>query len=163
MQLMRQEGVYVALDTCAGTKWNVLAPLVALADLVLLDLKLMDVDKHLKATGIPLELVLANAREIAKTGKPIWVRTPVIPGYTDSEENVRSVAAFIKQNLPTVERYDLLSFNKVCLPKYSRLGHAWDLEKAEQMTDEEMQKLADTARGEGLDFVYWSGMTKIKK
>ena len=138
-------------------------PVVELADMVLLDLKLMDEDQHLKVTGIPLELVLANAREIAKMEKPIWVRTPVIPGYTDSEENIRRIAGFIKQDLPTVERYDLLAFNKVCSPKYRRLGHTWDLEDAEQMTEEGMQDLADVAMREGLDFVHWSGMTKIKK
>lgn len=163
MQAMRQEGIHIALDTCAGTKWSTLGQLVSQADLVLLDLKLMNGDDHLKITGIPLELVLSNAREIAKLAKPIWVRTPVIPGYTDSEENIRSVASFIRQYLPTAARYDLLAFNKVCLPKYCRLGHTWGLGEVDQMSDEAMQHLADTASREGLDFVHWSGLTRPKE
>ena len=163
MQRVGQQGVHVALDTCAGTKWNILGPVVELADLVLLDLKLMDREAHLRLTGISLELVLANALEMAKMKKAIWVRTPVIPGYTDSEENIRGVARFIKQNLPTVQRYDLLAFNKVCLPKYQRLGRSWEMEETEPMTDQEMQYLANIAKSEGLDFVHWAGMTKANK
>ena len=163
MQRVGQQGVHVALDTCAGTKWNILGPVVELADLVLLDLKLMDKEAHLRLTGISLELVLANALEMAKMKKAIWVRTPVIPTYTDHEENIRSVARFIKQNLPTVERYDLLAFNKVCLPKYQRVGRTWDLEETEPITEERMQDLANVAKKEGLDFVHWSGMTKAKQ
>jgi pyruvate formate lyase activating enzyme len=162
MQVIREAGVHIALDTCAGVKWDILGQVVDLADLVLLDLKLMEKDAHLKVLGIPLDLVLANAREMVKMGKPIWVRTPIIPGYTDSEENIRSISRFIRQNLPTVKRYDILAFNNLCSKKYQRLGRTWDLETAEQITEERMEYLTDVAKGEGLDFVHWSGLTKLK-
>lgn len=163
MAVIRQAGVHVALDTCAGIKWEILGPLVELADLVLLDIKIMDKDAHLKILGIPLDLVLDNARKITQLGKPIWVRTPVIPGYTDSEENIRKIAGFIKENLPTVERYDILAFNKLCSSKYERLGRVWELETAEQITEDRMKLFAEAARPEGLDFVHWSGMTKLEQ
>jgi pyruvate formate lyase activating enzyme len=162
MQAVKQEGIHVALDTCAGTGWKILRPLVELADLVLLDLKIMDSVAHQKVLGVPLKLVMANALEITKLQKSIWVRTPIIPGFTDSLENISAIARYIKQNLPTVERYDLLSFNKFCLPKYEKLGLKWKLETAEPLTAENMQTLADAAKNEGLDFVHWAGMTKKK-
>src|SRR5208283_1267778 len=80
MERLRKEKIHLALDTCGGTKWPTLQRLVNLADLVLYDLKTMDSAKHRKFTGIPLNLVLENARKISKTGKPMWVRTPIIPG-----------------------------------------------------------------------------------
>jgi pyruvate formate lyase activating enzyme len=163
MKEIRKAGVHVALDTCAGMKWSALGLLVELADLVLLDLKIMDRDAHLKFLGIPLDLVLENAKKIARLGKPVWVRTPVIPGYTDHVENVRKIAAFIKQNLPTAERYDILAFNNLCSSKYERLGLAWGLATAEQITEERMESLANAAKGEGLDIVHWSGMTRLKQ
>jgi pyruvate formate lyase activating enzyme len=163
MAAARRAGVHVALDTCAGTRWQLLHPLIELSDLVLLDLKLMDADKHLEFTGVPLDLVLTNAREISRSGKPIWIRTPVIPGYTASEVNIRHVARFIKQNLHSVTRYDLLAFNKGCVTKYTRLGRDWSLADADLVTDERMEVLAHEARGEGLEFVHWSGMTKARK
>lgn len=160
MQAIKRENIHLTLDTCAGLNWKTLRPLVELSDLILLDLKQMDRDAHLKLMGIPLDIVLENARQITKMEKPIWVRTPVIPGCTDSEANIRDIARFIKQNLSTVKRYDLLSFNKFCAAKYQRLGLKWALGEVEQMTEGGMQRLADVAKAEGLDFVHWSGMTK---
>jgi pyruvate formate lyase activating enzyme len=158
LQSMRGKGT--AIETCAGVSWKILRSLVEVTDLVILDLKLMDEDKHLKYLGVPLELVLTNAQNIAKMGKPIWVRTPIVPNYTDSEENIRRIAHFIKHNLPTVERYELLAFNKACIAKYHRLGLVWELEGEDLIPEERMEKLADAARKEGLQFVCWSGMAK---
>ncbi len=162
MQALHQQGVHIILDTSGGVSWSKLQPLVRLADLVLYDIKIIDTDKHLEYTGIPLQIVLDNAREIAKLGKPMWVRTPVVPGYTDSEGNIRGIARFIKEHLPMVERYDLLAFNNTCSAKYRRLGRGWRLEGLDMLTAEDMESLAEAARKEGLDFVHWSGMVRRK-
>jgi len=162
MEALSREKIHIALDTCGGVSWRKLKPVVALADLVLYDIKIMNAESHLKYTGIPLATVLNNAREITKMGKPVWVRTPVIPGYTDAEENIREIAHFIKHNLPTVERYDLLAFNNFCAAKYRRLDRDWLLDKAELITEPIMERLGEIAKGEGLDFVHWSGMVDKK-
>lgn len=158
---LRRQGVHLALDTCGGTSWKILHPLVELADLILLDLKLMDEGDHLKYTGIPLKRVLVNAREIAKMKKPVWVRTPVIPGYTDTEENIRHIARFIKSELPTVERYELLAFNNVCAPKYQRLDRHWELEEERPISEEKMERLVNSAKEAGVSVACWSGMTTV--
>ena len=147
MERLRKERIHLALDTCGGTKWPTLQRLVNLADLVLYDLKIMNSASHRKFTGIPLNLVLENARKISKTGKPIWVRTPIIPGVNDSVENIRQTARFIRENLPTVERYDLLAFNNTCASKYQRLGLNWNLENERLIPEETMERLAGAARG----------------
>jgi pyruvate formate lyase activating enzyme len=160
MQALSREKIHIALDTCGGINWSKLQPLVALSDLVLYDIKIMNAESHLKYTGIPLTMVLNNAREITKLGKPMWVRTPIIPGYTDTEENIREIAHSIKHNLPTVERYDLLAFNNFCAAKYRRLDRDWPLAEADLITETTMGKLAETAKSEGLGFVHWAGMMK---
>lgn len=160
MQALSQAGVHMALDTCGGVSWSKLQPLIALADLVLYDIKMINPENHLKYTGTPLQMVLNNACEIAKLGKPMWVRTPIIPGYTDEDANIREIARFIKRNLPTVERYDLLAFNNFCAAKYGRLDRDWPLAEADLITTEAMERLAETAKSEGLEFVHWSGMIK---
>ncbi len=159
MQTLKEEGAHLALDTCGGASWERLEPLVDLADLVLFDLKIMDAAAHLEHTGIPLERVLENARLVAGKGKPMWVRTPVIPGYTDAEENVRAIARFMREELPAVERYDLLAFNNTCEAKYSRLGMVFPLAGEGLLTEEKMIALTQAAEDEGVSVARWSGAT----
>jgi len=159
MGMLKEEGIHLALDTCGGVRWERLKPLVDLSDLVLMDIKIMDEEKHLKHTGVPLELVLENARQVAELGLTLWIRTPVIPGYTDSEENVRAVARFIRENLPTVERYDLLAFNNTCDAKYRRLDKLFPLSGESLISEQKMGELAGAAAEEGLDVARWSGAT----
>ena len=134
-------------------------PLVGLADLVLFDLKTTDEEQHRRYTGVPLDQVLKNAQGVTATGKPIWIRTPIIPGYTDGEENIRRIARLVRA-LPTVQRYDLLAFNNTCVGKYRRLGRSFPLSNEELVSEEKMNRLADVAASEGLGFVHWSGMTR---
>jgi len=159
METIRGEGVHLALDTCGGVSRERLEPLVDLADLVLFDLKNMEPGAHLEYTGVPLRQVLDNARSVAGKGKPMWIRTPVIPGYTDTEENVRAIARFIREELPTVERYDLLAFNNTCDAKYRRLDMDFDLAGEGLLSEEKMAQLAEAAQEEGLDVTRWSGAT----
>jgi pyruvate formate lyase activating enzyme len=162
MKALSLEKIHIAFDTCGGIRWSKLQPLVALSNLILYDIKIMNAENHLKYTGIPLATVLSNAREITKLGKSIWVRTPIIPGYTDHEENIREIAHFIKHNLPTAERYDLLAFNNFCAAKYHRLDRDWPLAKVDLITEATMEQLAETAKSEGLEFVHWAGMVNKK-
>jgi len=163
MARLKEEGIHIALDTCGGATWNRLQPMVVLSDLVLYDLKIMDPDQHLKHTGFPLSLILENAKHISKMGKPMWIRTPIIPEHTDSADNIREVARFIKNELPTVERYDLLVFNNTCSAKYYRLGSNWSLESMPLITEEAIENLVHIAREEGLDGVHWAGLMRDKK
>jgi pyruvate formate lyase activating enzyme len=160
LTLCREAGFHTALDTCGYAPEDVMARLVKLSDMVLLDLKTMDEKLHKEITGVELGPIKSNARLISKTGKPLWVRTPVIPGYTNSDENIRAVSVFIKDELPTVERYDLLSFNNTCGSKYSRLDLSWEFEGEPLLTGEEMKSLVRTAGEAGVQNVHWSGATR---
>ncbi|OFW57067.1 MAG: hypothetical protein A2Y75_02660 [Candidatus Solincola sediminis] len=157
VSLLKEEGIHVAIDTCGGVGWNRLGPVLEAADMILYDLKTMDADAHLRYTGIPLEMVLDNARQAASSGKAMWVRTPAIPGYTDSEDNIRAISAFIREELPGVERYDILAFNNTCGAKYRRLDKVFSLAGEPLLSEEKMQRLADVALEEGVAVARWSG------
>jgi len=160
---LQKEGVHVALDTCGYCSEKVLRDFLPHVDMVLYDLKLMDANKHKEYTGVPLATVLANARIISESKKPVWIRTPVIPEHTDDEDNIRAIARFIVENIPTVERYDLLAFNRMCIDKYALFDLEYPLKDYDLMTEEAMNHLAQVARDEGLSNVMWSGMTKNSK
>ncbi|MFZ0887554.1 MAG: glycyl-radical enzyme activating protein [Candidatus Binataceae bacterium] len=158
MRSLRSEGIHLALDTCGGVGWAILRPVVELADLVLYDLKTLDDVRHRAHLGIPVSRVRENARAVARLGKPMWIRTPIIPGYTDDEENVRTIARFITEALPTTGRYELLAFNNTCAGKYLRLGRSFALADEALVSEQCMEALTAAARDEGVDCVCWSGM-----
>ncbi|MEM2214187.1 MAG: glycyl-radical enzyme activating protein [Candidatus Nezhaarchaeales archaeon] len=160
LPVLKDHGVHVALDTSGFAPWREFEKILGWIDLVLYDLKLMDVAKHIEFTGVDPTLIWENAVNLAKRGVRMWIRTPIIPGITDSEENVRAITRFIIDNLPTVERFELLAFNNLCISKYKRLGMKFLLEKARLMKREEMENLVRVAREEGFGNVMWSGMVE---
>ena len=160
LDLVGAAGVHRALDTCGAAGPAVLRELLGRVELVLFDLKQMDPVRHVEQTGITLERVLECAGEVARAGVACWVRTPVIPGHTDDEANVRAIARFIKAELPRATRYDLLAFSKLCVSKYQQLGRAdAPVARLPLVPRSHMERLREVAIEEGLPTVVWSGMT----
>lgn len=159
LRMCAQGGIQAALDTCGYSPPDVLSGLLELSDMALLDLKMMDEREHRRLTGVDLAPVLHSARMLAESGKPIWIRTPIIPGCTDSPENIAALASFLRE-LGGVERWDLLAFNNTCGSKYARLDMVWELEGAPLKTEDEMKELAAIAEGSGVEKVAWSGVTR---
>ena len=155
----REAGLPVALDTCGAPPWERYERLLPWVDLVLYDLKIMDAERHRQATGVANEGILANARRLAERGVPMWVRTPVIPGYTDEPENILAIAHFIRDLLPTVERWDLLAYTNLGRPKYHRLGRPYALESAPLLPRAQMEALWRAA-AELVPAARWSGATR---
>jgi pyruvate formate lyase activating enzyme len=157
--LCKEAGLHVALDTCGLVPWDRYQQVLPLVDLVLYDLKILDADRHQAATCVTNDRILDNARKIAATGMPIWIRTPIIPGYTDSEENIAGLGEFIAAELPTVERWDLLAYTNLGRPKYRRLERCYVLEDAPLLTRATMEALHAIAVGR-VPSAVWSGATR---
>ena len=155
----KEAGLHVALDTCGALPWERYERVLPWVDLVLYDLKVMDPERHRAATGAPNDRILDNAADLAARGLPIWVRTPVIPGYTADLENIRAIGEFIRQHLPTVERWDLLAYTNLGRPKYHRLGRPYALEHAPLLTRAEMEAVWQEAVAI-VPVARWSGATR---
>lgn len=162
LEAARAEGIHTALDTSGFAAEGALDRCARAADLILLDLKHMHPHRHREMTGVSLDVVCRNAHDIAVLGKPIWVRVPVIPGYTDDEMNIRDIADFIMKELPTCERLDLLPFSNLCTEKYRRLGMEFPLKESPLMTEERMEALKAIAEKRGVPKVTASGMTMVR-
>jgi pyruvate formate lyase activating enzyme len=160
LRLCHGAGLVTALDTSGHADWTVYERLLPHVDLILFDLKIMDAERHRQATGVILDRILANAVEIAERGVPMWVRTPIVPGYTDDEENVAGLAAFIRDRLSAVERWDLLAYTKLGRPKYGRLDLDYSLEDLEPPNRQRMERLAAVATNGGGPAVVWSGAVR---
>jgi len=160
LRLCREAGIATALDTCGHADWSVYERLLPHLDMVLYDLKIADPERHRQATGVGPDRILVNAAAIAERGMPMWIRTPIIPGYTDDEENIGALAAFIRDRLPTVQRWDLLAYTNLGLSKYRRLGLPYPLEDTDLPARHHMERLAAVAADGGGPAVVWSGAVR---
>ncbi len=168
---LRARGVPTALDTCGLCGKETLDRLMPYADMVLLDIKDIDPARHRKFTGRGNEMILENLSHIAgyiRTHvypKHLWIRTPVIPGATAREDNIRGIGRYISSHAGDLaERWELCAFNNLCMDKYHRLGLEWEFEESELMGRHEMEDLAEAARTSGVNprIVHWSGSTKLE-
>ena len=154
-------GIRVALDTCGTVPWERYERVLPLVDLVLYDLKILSPDLHRASTGVDNAHILDNARRIAAAGTPMWIRTPVIPGYTADAANVAALGDFIAAELPTVERWDLLAYTNLGQPKYHRLDRPYALEGVPLPTRAEMEVLHAVAV-QRVSVAVWSGATRVE-
>lgn len=165
---VKEAGVSTALDTCGVCTREEMMIAAESADIVLFDLKMSDRDEHRRIVGGDLTAILKNLRTLIEMKKRIWIRTPVIPGYTDSRENVIGLASMVNEILreygpESVERWELCAFNDLCVDKYRRLGMTWQLAGEGLMTGTEMDALVDAVVSTGFPAqrVRWTGMTQI--
>ena len=160
---LRDTGVHVALDTSGYANESTWRSVLEHVDLVLLDIKNMDAEFHLKQTGVPLDRILSNAKVLAEMDIPVWIRTPIIPDHTDSSSNIEAIAKFIVEHMPNVERYDLLAFNKMCVEKYALFGMDYPLKNSDLIRMGTMERLASIPKRLGVKEVTWSGMIKTEQ
>ncbi|MCL6580867.1 MAG: glycyl-radical enzyme activating protein [Firmicutes bacterium] len=148
---VKDAGLELAVDTSGLAPPHLFERALALADLVLYDVKLIDPERHRQATGVDNRVILDNARRLAASGCRFWVRFPVIPGWTDDEDNVRAVARFVAREMAGVERVDFLAYNNLGEGDWARLGLAYDLAGQGLLEPERMERALEIARREGLD------------
>ena len=118
-------------------------------DLVLFDIKSMDPEEHVRLTGVSNEPVLRNARRIARYAIPVIIRVPIIPGYTDSQSNIESIARFAA-GLRTVTQIELLPYHQLGERKYEWLGREYPLKRVDPPTREHMERLGEIIMQHGL-------------
>lgn len=160
LKRLKESGVHTAVDTCGHCRTEDIDNVFPYTDMFLYDLKLADSERHRHFTGQGSERIISNYRYLAEkraeSGKRIWIRTPIIPDSTDSEENIEALAKIIGN---TAEKWELCAFNNLCRDKYERLYKEWEYAKTPLVTQETMEKLTEIAKRAGVNAV-WSGMTQ---
>ncbi|HOS96886.1 MAG TPA: glycyl-radical enzyme activating protein [Deltaproteobacteria bacterium] len=171
LRALKEQGVHTALDTCGQCAWDTLATLLPHADMVLYDLKVVDTGRHRDFTGVSNTRILENLTRLGGFMKEhhrpqrLWVRTPLIPGCTATEGNLRGIGAFLRNSVgQLLDRWELCAFNNLCLHKYEGLGLDWQFRGTGLLGREEAQRLAATARGSGVDprIVHLSGAFRLE-
>ena len=146
-QLAKEQHIHTTLDT-AGQPFTTAEPffsrlttLLEHTDLVILDLKHIDPEKHRLLTGHSNESILSFARFLDQIHKPMWVRHVLVPGITDDPANLHGIRAFL-DTLSNVEKVEILPYHTLGIYKWETLGIPYSLSGI-RIPDENDLKQAD--------------------
>jgi len=150
LRLCRNEGIHTAVETNLAGPWEDFCAALPLLDLVMMDIKMTDPARHRQWTGVDNRRILDNARRLGRGTKPLIVRTPVITGVNDCPEEIGAIARFVR-DFDNLVYYELLPYHPLGVGKYRSLGMDPPPATLEVPTDENMRKLAEVARREGIE------------
>jgi pyruvate formate lyase activating enzyme len=145
----RGMGVHTALDTNGSLGGRLSDDELKLIDLVLLDLKAWDPERHRKLVGAEAEPVREFARRLAAARRPVWVRFVLVPGKNDMPEEAARIAEFAA-GLGNVERVDVLPFHQMGAFKWQQLGMEYALGSVEPPPAASVEQACAVFRAAGL-------------
>ncbi len=151
-ELLREcktQGLHTAIESAASLPYSEIEKLLPYLDLFLMDIKHIDSDKHMEYTGVGNERILENAKRVAKSGVELIIRTPIIPGFNDTEKEVEAISRFAA-TLDGVREHHLLPYHRLGADKYEGLGRKYTLNDIEPPTREKMEHLLSVAERSGL-------------
>jgi pyruvate formate lyase activating enzyme len=145
----RKMGIHTALDTQGYLGDRLTDRDLEVIDLVLLDLKAWDPERHRRLTGMDNAPTHEFARRLAARRLPVWVRFVLVPGLTDDPQEIASIARFAA-DLGNVERVDVLPFHQLGKYKWHKLGLEYELENVKPPSIEAAERACEAFRSVGL-------------
>ncbi len=130
--LAKKEGVNTCIDTAGGPfkssgEWfEKFQKLMGVTDILLMDIKHIDLEEHIKLTGQPNDNIIEMFRYLDSIDKPIWIRHVLVPTISDKDEYLTRTRDFIR-TLHNVERVEILPYHTLGIAKYEELGIPYQL------------------------------------
>lgn len=144
-KLVKANGYTFVIDTAGGPFTNdpdflnKFEELLKYTDLILMDIKGIDEETHLKMTGKSSRPSMEMFDYLNNRNFPIWIRYVLVPGYTDSEELLNKTKEYVK-TLNNVQRFEVLPYHPYALAKYTKLNIEYKLKTTMSPTQESIQK-----------------------
>lgn len=141
----KAEGVHATLDTsgCYYTEdepfYSDFMELMKYTDLVMLDIKEINSERHKAITGFDNKNILAMAKKLSDIGKPMWIRHVLVPGYTDFPEDLKALGDFCR-SLKTLERFQILPYHTLGVFKWEKAGIDYPLNDVVPPTAEHVKE-----------------------
>ncbi len=153
----RKLDIHSALDTTGFSETRIFNEVSEYVDMFLYDLKLIDEKEHLQYTGVSNKMILNNLDHLSTIGKKVWMRFPLIPGITDSDENIRGIGSFLR-NKKNIERISVLPYHslgshKYGHHKYDKLSTEWRMENRKTPDKETIDNVCSIFKEYGLNSV----------
>jgi pyruvate formate lyase activating enzyme len=146
LEQCRNENIHTAIDTTCYGDAPVVLDIAAKTDLMLCDIKHLNSAKHKEYTGVDNKKILSNIRKAADITEVV-IRIPIIGGYNDDMENLKTTAEWIC-GLKKPVCVDILPYNSAGAEKTKRLGHKISIIKAKTPEDKFLREIADMYKNE---------------
>ncbi len=153
LPLVKEIGLHINLETCGMAAWNRMEEILPWLDLIFYDIKHMDSEIHKKHTGCGNEMILDNFVRLAKRFGNLQARMPVIPGINDTQGNVRSLAAFLKEN--NHDSIHLLAYHNMGEAKLERINTRQKPMNLKSMKAEHLLKVKELFEKEKIHVVIY--------
>ena len=124
--------INTAVETCGACKWETLEKCLPYVNTLMFDVKSLNTEKHIEFTSRSNEPIIENLIKLKKRfpDLDVRVRTPVIPGFNDTKEDIQAIIDFIT-GLPGKKcEYEILGYHQMGQPKYINLGREYSLKDA---------------------------------
>lgn len=115
------KGIHTCIETSGYAPPEIFKKAVDLLDYIMMDLKVIDEDRHIHYTGRSNRMIIKNLEYLKFSGKPFRIRIPVIPGVNDTEENFRETAKLLK-GAKSLDFVELLPYHQTAGAKYPMVG-----------------------------------------
>lgn len=148
LALCKDAGADTAIETCLLAPRSVIEAMLPVVDHFMIDIKYLDPETHRAILGADNGPILENYRYLVEQGADVVVRTPLIPGFTATEENIRAIARFVHETDPDA-KYELLNFNPLCRSKYSALEQNYPVQRG-ALKPAEMERFYAILAQEGI-------------
>ena len=152
-----RRGFHRTVDTTLYAHSDVVKAVARECELLLVDLKLMDTEKHRRYTGVGNELILQNIRLIAEAGHPFQIRIPLIEGINADEQNIEQTARFLSLLTSHFSplTVNLLPYHDVGKDKHLRMGSRYNPQgyPMSTPTEESQQRCRQQLEAYGLQVV----------
>lgn len=145
LKMCKDNNVHTSIETCGYAKWRDVESIIENVDSAFFDIKCMDNNKHKILTGVENGIILDN---IAKAAEkiPVTIRTPIIPGYNDYEENLIDTINFSSQ-LKKINGIEFLMYHSLGVYKYDWIGREYSLFHIKQPDDKYKEKIKEITNG----------------
>ena len=138
VERLHEEGIHVCLDTNGGV-WNEhVGTLLEMVDLVMLDVKEFNDERHQTLTGMSNEKTLKVAAWLEDHQRPFWLRYVLVPGYSDFEEDIRAMGEHFKE-YKMIQKVELLPYHTLGAHKYESLEQTYLLQGVKENTPEQLE------------------------
>ena len=136
---LKEQGIHICIDTNGGI-WNpAVEELLKEIDLVLLDVKQINPERHLKLTERNNEQTLKTAQWLEANERPFWLRYVLVPGISDFEEDIRAFGEFFK-DFKMLQRVEILPYHTLGIHKYETMGQEYKLKDTKTNTPEQLDR-----------------------